>query len=492
MNRYPSAGKGNNWTALELKSIPIAWKGDGISDGGGLTGEVRVTSSNSVTVPFRFAFKLNGKVCWHYCGIYPQDNMATIRKVRDDARVSVKAGIDPRAKKLADKIIAQNEIDATIADEKQKLIDAEVERAKNLSFQDLYDAWIKDGVSRSDENKYIAQSFNKHALPSLGKVYVRDLTEHDLRDLYRKIILGGTVATAVELSKDIGQMLRWAEKRKPWRALLIDGNPSELVEIKKLVPKGYTKERKRMLSIDEIKKLKFIFDSTAQSYLDAPTKYGTERPLKKEVQIAMWLCLSTICRIGELLLTEWKHVDFKERTWFIPAANTKGEQGAKTDQLVYLSDFALDQFKQLHILTGDTSWAFPAIFKDGHVCVKSASKQIGDRQVQFKQRSKKLACRVENNSLVLSDDEEWTPHDLRRTGATLMQQLKVHRDVINLCQNHVIGSKVDRVYLLDEYADEKREAWYKLGDRLEAILSATNVVSLKTAQPNLLSQLSIN
>ncbi|MGZ8982789.1 MAG: tyrosine-type recombinase/integrase [Methylotenera sp.] len=481
MNRYPSAGKGNNWTALELKSIPIAWKGDSISDGGGLTGEVRVTSSNSVTVPFRFAFKLNGKVCWHYCGIYPQDNMATIRKIRDDARVSVKAGIDPRAKKLADKIIAQNEIDATIAEEKQKLIDAEIERAKNLSFQDLYDAWIKDGVSRSDENKYIAQSFNKHALPSLGKVYVRDLTEHDLRDLYRKIILGGTVATAVELSKDIGQMLRWAEKRKPWRALLIDGNPSELVEVKKLVPKGYTKERKRMLSIDEIKKLKFIFDSTTQSYLDAPSKYGTERPLKKEVQIAMWLCLSTICRIGELLMTEWKHVDFKERTWFIPAANTKGEQGAKTDQLVYLSDFALDQFKQLQVLTGDTSWAFPAIYKDGHVCVKSASKQIGDRQVQFKQRSKKLTGRVENNSLVLSDDEEWTPHDLRRTGATLMQQLKVHRDVINLCQNHVIGSKVDRVYLLDEYADEKREAWQKLGNRLEAILNANNVVSLKSA-----------
>jgi len=135
----------------------------------------------------------------------------------------------------------------------------------------------------------------------------------------------------------------------------------------------------------------------------------------------------------------------------------------------------------LQVLTGDTSWAFPAIFKDGHVCVKSASKQIGDRQVQFKHRSKKMAGRVENNSLVLSDDEEWTPHDLRRTGATMMQQLKVHRDVINLCQNHVIGTKVDRVYLLDEYADEKREAWHRLGNRLEAILNATNVVSLKSA-----------
>ena len=134
--------------------------------------------------------------------------MGAIRRVRDDGRVSVRAGIDPRAKKLADKIIAQNEIDATIADEKQKLIDAEIERAKNFSIQNLYDAWIKDGVARSDGNKYITQSLNKHALPLLGKVYVRDLTEHDLRDLYRKIILGGTVATAVELSKDIGQMLR--------------------------------------------------------------------------------------------------------------------------------------------------------------------------------------------------------------------------------------------------------------------------------------------
>ena len=380
--------------------------------------------------------------------------------------------------------LARDGIDYQTQQIEQKQIKVDVaEQFKNeaSTFNDLYLIWLRDGVNRSDGNKYISQSFSKHAIPVLGSIEVRKLTEHHLRKVYRLIIESGKVATAVELSKDIGQMLRWAEKRKPWRALLIDGNPSELVEIKKLVPKGYTKERKRMLSIDEIKKLKFIFDSTAQSYLDAPSKYGTERPLKKEVQIAMWLCLSTICRIGELLMTEWKHVDFKERTWFIPAANTKGEQGAKTDQLVYLSDFALDQFKQLQVLTGDTLWAFPAIFKVGHVCVKSASKQVGDRQVQFKKRSKKLEGRVENNSLVLSDDEEWTPHDLRRTGATLMQQLKVHRDVINLCQNHVIGSKVDRVYLLDDYADEKREAWHKLGDRLEAILNASNVVSLKSA-----------
>jgi len=51
----------------------------------------------------------------------------------------------------------------------------------------------------------------------------------------------------------------------------------------------------------------------------------------------------------------------------------------------------------------------------------------------------------------------------------------------HLCQNHVIGTMVDRGYLLDDYADEKRKAWNKLGKRLEAILGASNMVGLKTA-----------
>jgi hypothetical protein len=132
------------------------------------------------------------------------------------------------------------------------------------------------------------------------------------------------IATAVELSKDIGQMLRWAEKRKPWRGLLIEGNPADLVEIKKLVPIGYTKKRTRHLSISEIVGLKNTLKATDRAYQAATRKYGAERPLKKEVQIALWICLSTLCRIGELLRTEWTHVSFADRTWTIPAENTKG------------------------------------------------------------------------------------------------------------------------------------------------------------------------
>jgi len=462
MTRYPKAGQGSKWTIKELDAVKAEWKGDTLNDGGGLSGEVRV-NSDSVSIVFRSAFKWQGKVKWHYCGTYPSTDMAAIREERDQARNLVKDGIDPRVNKKAVKIEAQAAILEVIRADEQK-------RSESRSFNDLYTTWIKDGVSRADDNKYIIQTFRKHALPSLSNIEVRHLTEHHLRNLYRTIITSGKVATAIELSKDIGQMLRWAEKRKPWRALLIDGNPAGLVEIDKLVPKDYTKERKRFLSIEEIGNLKKIFDDSEADYKKAEDKRVSERPLKKESQIAVWLCLGTLCRIGELLMTEWKHVYFDDRTWFIPAANTKGERGEKCDQLVYLSDFTLDQFKQLHNLTGDSQWAFPSRINEGHVCEKTVSKQVGDRQVKFKSRTRKLMHRVENNNLVVGD-MEWTPQDMRRTGATMMQKLKIKRDVINLCQNHVIGSKVDRVYLLDDYADEKREAWNKLGDWIKAIPS---------------------
>ena len=202
MTRYPKGKKGGKWTIKELDAVKAEWKGDTLNDGGGLSGEVRVNSEN-VSIVFRCAFKWQGKVTWHYCGTYPTRDMAAIREERDKARDLVKAGIDPRANKVAARIEAQAGVDETIRADEQK-------RTEALTFNDLYKVWIKDGVNRSDGNKYITQSLGKHAIPVLGNIEVRHLTENHLRDVYRAIIAAGKTATAVELSKDIGQMLRWA------------------------------------------------------------------------------------------------------------------------------------------------------------------------------------------------------------------------------------------------------------------------------------------
>lgn len=103
---------------------------------------------------------------------------------------------------------------------------------------------------------------------------------------------------------------------------------------------------------------------------------------------------------------------------------------------------------------------------------------------QFKQRSKPPANRRHDNSLVLAEgaNGEWTPHDLRRTGATMMQGLGITLDIIDRCQNHVLPGKVRRVYLRHDYQAEKTDAWKRLGDRLDAILSGgADIVELLQA-----------
>jgi integrase len=174
-------------------------------------------------------------------------------------------------------------------------------------------------------------------------------------------------------------------------------------------------------------------------------------------------------------MARWEHVNLGTGEWFVPADNTK----PGVDWRVHLSDFALRQFKALKELTGDSPYCFPARARRGeepalHVCVKSVSKQIGDRQTRFKKRAGPLKHRRHDSGLMLANGTqgEWPPHDLRRTAATMMKALGVLPDIIDRCQNHVLaGSRVRRHYLHHDYAEEKRAAWAKLGERLEAIMN---------------------
>jgi integrase len=74
------------------------------------------------------------------------------------------------------------------------------------------------------------------------------------------------------------------------------------------------------------------------------------RPVLRETQLALWTCLATGCRIGELLMARWSDVSLEKATWFVPRENTK----TNVDWQVYLSEFAMRQFRELHALSGET------------------------------------------------------------------------------------------------------------------------------------------
>jgi integrase len=197
--------------------------------------------------------------------------------------------------------------------------------------------------------------------------------------------------------------------RHLWARRQLEGDPTELVDISPLIPAEYEAERSRILSPAELLELHNRFQQMTADYnaLTACQKYDGIRPLKKETQLALWISLGTLCRIGELMQGEWKNVDLERQTWFLPSENVKGARGKKQDHHVFLSPFALHIFQELKTLTGDSQWCFPNKQDDGHVVVKVASKQVGDRQARFKNR-KALSRRCHDDTLVLADSQTTT------------------------------------------------------------------------------------
>lgn len=445
---------------LNVKAVQAAKPGPKeylVSDGDGLF--LRVLPTGRKTWQFIYTHgKRRRKLS---LGDIADISLAAARERAEEERQRTVAGNDPRVAQLAREAEQAREL-------AQLKAEAERQRAENLTLQVMIETWLGDGVSRSDGNAALRASFKKYVLPTLGKKAVREMTEIDIRDVLRTIgRTKGKNRTAVLLLADIRQMFRWAEKRRPWRQLLVEGNPAELVDVKQVVEPSYdlANERDRVLPAEEICALRDALFKVQAAYDASPDKRSAIRPLNAETQLALWIMLSTCCRVGELASSRWENVNLKTGEWLIPRENTKTK---KTEWMVFLSPFAVRQFQALHGMTKTSPWCFPGRNRIDPLDGKSISKQIGDRQFQFKQR-KELKNRRNDNSLVLSRSE-WTPHDLRRTGSTLMQSLGVQEHVRERCLNHIVGGKLGRVYGRYEFASEKREAWRLLGEHLEAIL----------------------
>ena len=352
------------------------------------------------------------------------------------------------------------------------------ELTTRLPIRTLFEKWLTNGVARKNNNQSIRRAFEKDVLPQIGDVSVKDVTADHIRDLLRKVAIRGVNRTIVLLLADIQQMFRWAEEEQPWRRLLVDGDPSKRIQIQTLVTPDYDLSNisNRILTDNEIRELRDIFNTMQHQYNDAPDRRKAIRPVKSETKIALWLCLGTLCRIGELLMARWEHVNLENGEWTIPRGNFKHERtDTRPDFVIFLSTFSKSQFLSLKHITGKSLWCFPAKnLGDQSVATNSVSKQVGDRQTRFKKRSKLLKGRRCDDSLVLGGGEngDWSPHDLRRTGSMVMQREKVNDDTRNRCLNHTIGSKLDRIYGPYDYAEEKRQAWNLLGARITAIMES--------------------
>lgn len=173
--------------------------------------------------------------------------------------------------------------------------------------------------------------------------------------------------------------------------------------------------------------------------------------------------MSTCCRVGELCKAKWEDINLDSREWFIPAENSKNGKS----HTISLSDFSFTFFNNLKLLRKSEIWVYPNSKSTNHVCTKSITKQVGDRQLApFETR---LQGRSKHSNALVLKGGKWTPHDLRRTGATTMGILGVRPDVIEMCLNHTEQNLMKKTYQHQTLKIEQKNAWILLGSKLEEI-----------------------
>ena len=468
-------------TILELKALTTQDHGRRLTDGGSLKGKVYGARDGAVSVQFRFAYKFGGRSREVLVGTWPKADITTIRKDRDALRVKIQSGIDPveqnqlareqvQSDREADqlRLVAEREAELLKIEadrqeavhEQQLRLQAMAEKTARMTVRGLFGQWHRlELVQRADKGSEAQRSFECDVFPLVGDLAAVDVTKAHIQEIVDTIKSRATptknmVRTAKKTLADMRQMFGFALDRD-----YVDADPTARVKKARI---GADVERDRVLSEAE---LILLFKKLPKSGLGVTS------------QMALLIQLATAVRIGEVLAARWEHVDFDRQTLTLPET----KNGKRHE--VWLSDFALRQLK-----TGLTAWLFPATqakkdqpdFAD-HVCVKTVTKQVGDRQrpgdVPMSGRSKDV------DALVLPGGK-WTPHDLRRTAATTMAELGALPDVVEKCLNHAEVGKVKRIYQRAQYEGPMREAWQLLGARLGLLQgmadgSVTNVVPMQ-------------
>lgn len=390
----------------------------------------------------------------HGLGSYPEVSLAEARARAAEAAKLLAQGISPKRH-------AERELDEA----KTRAI-LERQGAIPTTVGSLFSRW-RDGYlasSHSDGGAYIEGIMTRHVLPVIGTVPLADLRAKHvvaMLDILRDKGLTRTCGVALDA---IRQMCKYGVPSE-W----LQGDPT--VGLKKSMWKGNAVEIKRWLRANEIKQL-----AQAMALSDMPARW----------QHAIWLILACGTRAEETVLAEIRHFTLEPRgsdgIWLIPAANQKKTQETPEDFEICLSAFARQQVEALIALSpapaAGPHYLIPGRGNGSHANEKTLTHLVEDRQ-----RTTPLDGRKCSTEFLLPGGP-WAIHDLRRSMSSHMGELGVTAEIINLCQNHIVGDKISRIYQRSPRFGEMVAAWTALGShlsRLKAEAEADPAFKLKLA-----------
>lgn len=358
-------------------------------------------------------------------GRYPELSLGKAREKAKEARAKIGDGSDPIEEKRA------KEASQTVAD--------------------MVDNYITRQASARRSVDEIARRLRKNVSGIIGDIKLADLHRRDLTRCIDAVKDRGAEVEANRVFEDMRAMVRWARGRGDLDENLVEGmrRPTEV------------KERDRVLSAHEIK-------AVWGALGDADMRESTRRILR--------LCLITGQRVGEIAGMTRDEFSDNHKTWTIPVERSKN----KREHVVHLSDLSikiirqqLGDVQQLAERKGRAVSQFVFPGPGGRKAVTAASIPKALKRLEVVERKVRTILGV----------EPWTPHDLRRTAATHMEELGISPFIIGHVLNHVSSTKASitsKVYARYDYAKEKRDALNLWAERLAGIVAGSaEVVPLR-------------
>ncbi len=282
--------------------------------------------------------------------------------------------------------------------------------------------WMREVVEHARKKPGdVERILRRDVYPALGQRPVALVTAAEVQAVIFARRDAGAPEAAAAIRQTLKRLFEYAQA-----CGLCRENPTAATPLKYVVRH---RSRERTLSRSEIKVLLQRCDAASVNY---------------RLRLALRLILLTLCRKSELRQARWEHIDLEAATWEIPAEHSKTGK----PHIVYLSRQAVDCFRHLRGLSGRAEVVLPA--RDAITVPIGAS--ILNKQMQR----------------VRWGIAHFTPHDLRRTASTVLNELGYNADWIEKALNHSARG-VRGVYNRAQYAEQRRTMLQEWADWLDAL-----------------------
>ncbi|MCP5000999.1 MAG: tyrosine-type recombinase/integrase [Hyphomicrobiales bacterium] len=369
-------------TDSTLKQLKGKAKPYKVSDRDGMYAYVPPTGA----ISFRYDYRLNGRRETLVIGKFGRNgiSLATAREKCTDARRLVREGQSPAQERQR---------------EKQRLREAK-------SFGQFAEKWFADARMAESTKAMRRTIFDRDIAPALQRRLLHEIKPDDVRTVCINVKERGAPATAIHVRDIIKQIFVFAilggERTK---------NPADEVMPASLAT---FRPRDRSLSPKEIRIMLKMLEHV---------------PTLPTIRLGMRLLLLTMVRKSELIFAVWDEVDFENAVWTIPKERMKRDRPHN----VYLSQQSLDILVALKTCSGNSRYLLPSRY-DADAPMSRAT---------FNRITYAVVERADKQGMPL---EQFTVHDLRRTGSTLLNELGFNRDWIEKCLAHEDGHSSRGVY----------------------------------------------